>query len=259
MDRAVGLLDRFRLDGLVAAVSGTSRGIGRALALALAEAGADIAHLDRSEPVETRSRVSTLGRRSHVVRIDLEAASADDCEAAIAECSATLGRLDILVNNAGIVGRGAFLAADPETVQRVINLDLIAPLHLARAAGRRFVAQGSGKVINVASLMSFQGGLNLAAYAAAKHGIAGATKALAVEWAGSGVQVNAIAPGYIATELNADLRADEGRAAELRARIPAGRWGTPDDLAGALVFLASPASDYVTGTVLVVDGGWLGR
>ena len=254
-----GILDRFRLDGKVAAVSGTSRGIGRALALALAEAGADIAHLDRSDPAETRSRVVALGRRSHVVRIDLEAASADDCEAAIAECCDALGGLDILVNSAGIVGRGAFLAADPELVQRVVTLDLIAPLHLARAAGRRFVAQGSGKVVNVASLMAYQGGINVAAYAAAKHGIVGATKALANEWAGSGVQVNSIAPGYIATEINADLRADDSRSAELRTRIPAGRWGTPDDLAGALVFLASAASDYVTGAVLVVDGGWLGR
>ena len=259
MDGAVGILDRFRLDGRVAAVTGTSRGIGQALALALAEAGADIAHIDRSDPAETRSRVEALGRRSHVVRLDLDGASADDCAAAVEQCATALGGLDILVNNAGIIGRGPFLDADPALVERVIDLDLLAPLQLARAAGRRFVAQGSGKIVNVASLMSFQGGVNVAAYAAAKHGIAGLTKALANEWAGAGVQVNAIAPGYIATDLNADLRAEEGRASELRARIPAGRWGVPDDLVGAVVFLASPASDYVTGTVLAVDGGWLAR
>jgi 2-deoxy-D-gluconate 3-dehydrogenase len=256
---AVAVLDRFRLDGRIAAVSGTSRGIGRALALALAGAGADIVHLDRSDPADTRAEVRELGRRSRHVRLDLDRASADDCAAAIEEGAAALGGLDILVNSAGIIGRGPALEAEAALIEQVIRIDLLAPLNLARAAGRRMLGQRSGKIINVASLMSFQGGLDVAAYATAKHGIAGLTKALANEWASSGVQVNALAPGYIATDANVDLRADEGRAREFRTRIPAGRFGVPDDLSGAVVFLASPASDYVTGTVLVVDGGWLSR
>jgi 2-dehydro-3-deoxy-D-gluconate 5-dehydrogenase len=256
---ALAILDRFRLDGRVAAVSGTSRGIGRALALALAGAGADIVHIDRSDPAETRARVSELGRRSHLVRLDLDGASVDDYDDAIEQGAAALGRIDILVNNAGIIGRGPTLQADAALIEQVIRIDLLAPLHLARAAGRRMVAQRSGKIINVASLMSFQGGRDVAAYTTAKHGVAGLTKALANEWASFGVQVNAIAPGYIATDANVDLRADETRAQEFETRIPAGRFGAPDDLSGAIVFLASAASDYVTGTVLVVDGGWLSR
>lgn len=259
MARAVTALDGFRLDGRVAAITGTSRGIGRAIALALAGAGADIVHIDRTEPAETRAEVEQLGRRATVVGLDLEQGDARACERAVAAAFAVHGRLDVLVNSAGAVGRGPFLDADPELLERVVRIDLLAPLHLCRSAGARMVAAGSGKIINIASLMSFQGGLDVAAYAAAKHGLAGLTKALANEWGGTGVCVNAIAPGSIATDINADVRSDAELRAALLERIPKQRFGRPEDLAGAAIFLASSASDYVTGTVLAVDGGWLSR
>jgi 2-deoxy-D-gluconate 3-dehydrogenase len=193
------------------------------------------------------------------VKLDLEQGDAKACERAIEQAFDAWGSLDVLVNSAGIVGRGPFLSAEPDLLERVVRVDLVAPMHLCRSAGVRMVAAGGGKIINVASLMSFQGGLNVAAYAAAKHGLAGLTKALANEWGGTGVCVNAIAPGVIATEINVDIRSDGARREELLARVPQKRFGTPDDLAGAAIFLASDASDYVTGTILAVDGGWLSR
>jgi 2-deoxy-D-gluconate 3-dehydrogenase len=254
-----GVLDSFRLDGHVACVTGTTRGIGQTAAVALAEAGCDIVHLDRRNPAETRARVEALGRRSAVVELDLEQADADACERAIQSAAAAFGRLDILVNSAGVVARGPVLDVSADESERVLHVNLHCVLALARAAGRGFVEQGSGAIVNVASLLSFQGGVLVSSYAAAKHGVLGLTRAFANEWAPHGVRVNALAPGYIATDFNAALRADPARYEELTSRIPAGRWGSPEDLAGAFVYLCSPASRYVTGTVMTVDGGWMSR
>jgi 2-deoxy-D-gluconate 3-dehydrogenase len=254
-----GVLDSFRLDGHVACVTGSTRGIGQTAALALAEAGCDIVHLDRRNPADTRARVEALGRRSAVVELDLEQADADACERAIQSAAAAFGRLDILVNSAGVVARGPVLDVSAQEAERVLHVNLHCVLALARAAGRGFVEQGSGAIVNVASLLSFQGGVLVSSYATAKHGVLGLTRAFANEWAPHGVRVNALAPGYIATDFNAPLRADGTRYEEITSRIPAGRWGSPEDLAGAFVYLCSPASRYVTGTVLTVDGGWTSR
>jgi 2-dehydro-3-deoxy-D-gluconate 5-dehydrogenase len=254
-----GVLDSFRLDGRVAAVTGTTRGIGRTAALALAEAGCDIVHVDRRDPVETWSDIEALGRRSALVELDLAAADAAACERAIEAAHAAFGRLDILVNSAGIVARGPVLDVSDEDAQRVLHVNLACVLALTRAAGRIFVGQGSGAIVNVASLLSFQGGVLVSSYAIAKHGVLGLTRALANEWAPHGVRVNAIVPGYIATDFNQALRDDPARYREMLDRIPAGRWGTPADLAGAFVYLCSPASAYVTGQSLTVDGGWMSR
>jgi 2-deoxy-D-gluconate 3-dehydrogenase len=254
-----GVLDSFRLDGRVACVTGTTRGIGRAVATALAEAGCDVVHLDRSEPDATRAEVEAAGRRSAHVPLDLATADAASCEAAIDAARRAFGRLDILVNSAGVTARGPVLELPEEDVLRVLQVDLVAALGLSRAAGRVFVAQRSGVILNVASLLAFQGGINIFPYTTAKHGLLGLTRALANEWAPAGVRVNAIAPGYIATDLNAVLREDRRRNEELLDRIPVGRWGTPGDLAGTVVYLCSPASAYVTGECVVVDGGWMSR
>ena len=269
-----GVLDSFRLDGRVACITGTTRGIGRTAALALAEAGCDIVHIDRRDPAETRSQVEGLGRRATHVQLDLEAASASDCERAIEAATAAFGRLDILVNSAGVVARGSVLDVSAEEAERVLHVDLACVLALARAAGRVFVEQRSGAIVNVASLLSFQGGVQVSSYAIAKHGVIGVTRALANvtdclsvpavkpadrsisnEWAPYGVRVNAVAPGYIATDFTVALREDEGRYRAILERIPAGRWGASEDLAGAFVYLCSPASGYVTGQVICVDGG----
>ena len=254
-----GVLDSFRLDGRVACVSGTTRGIGRTAAIALAEAGCDIVHLDRSDPAGTRETIEQLGRRTAVVRLDLAAAGSADCERAIEAATAAFGRLDILVNSAGAIARGSVLDVPAADADRVLHVNLACVLALSRAAGRIFVPQGGGAIVNVASLLSFQGGVLVSSYAIAKHGVVGVTQALANEWAPHGVRVNAIAPGYIATEFTAKLRDDPARNQELLARIPAGRWGAPEDLAGAFVYLCSPAAAYVTGQVLTVDGGWMSR
>ena len=254
-----GVLDSFKLDGRVACVTGTTRGIGQTAAVALAEAGCDIVHIDRRDPAVTRTTVEALGRRSALVELDLEQADADACERAIQAAAAVFGRLDILINSAGAVARGAVLDVAADEAERVLHVDLHCVLALSRAAGRGFVQQGSGAIVNVASVLAFQGGVLVSTYAIAKHGVLGLTRALANEWAPHGVRVNALAPGYIATDFNQRLRADPVRFKELTERIPAGRWGSPDDLAGAFVFLCSPASSYVNGTVLTVDGGWMSR
>jgi 2-dehydro-3-deoxy-D-gluconate 5-dehydrogenase len=254
-----GVLDSFRLDGRVACITGTTRGIGQMAAVALAEAGCDIVHLDRSDPAETRARIEALGRRSALVELDLEHADGDACERAIHSAAAAFGRLDVLVNSAGVVARGTALEVRPDEAERVLHVNLQCVFALSRAAGRGFVEQGSGVIVNVASVLAFQGGVLVSAYATAKHGVVGMTRAFANEWAPHGVRVNALAPGYIATDLNARLRTDTERYEEILARIPAGRWGSPEDLAGAFVYLSSPASRYVTGTVLTVDGGWMSR
>jgi 2-deoxy-D-gluconate 3-dehydrogenase len=253
------ILDSFRLDGKVAVVTGSSRGLGQSAALALAEAGADLALIDRSEAIDTAQRIRDLGRRVHPIRLDLGEATPAQIESAIESVVDTLGRIDILVNNAGIIRRAPLLdhAATDWDAVLAINLDSV--FHLSQAAARRFVAQGGGKIINVASMLSFQGGVFVPGYTASKHAVAGLTKAFANEMAVHGVSVNAIAPGYMATDNTAGIRADEAREKAILSRIPAGRWGTPADLQGAFVFLASSASDYLNGAVLPVDGGWLVR
>ncbi|MFC6018333.1 2-dehydro-3-deoxy-D-gluconate 5-dehydrogenase KduD [Plantactinospora solaniradicis] len=253
------VLDSFRLDGRVALVTGGSRGIGRAFATALAQAGADVALLGRTSPAETVARIEALGRRAYVVPADLDKAGPDEIAGSVESVVAGLGRLDILVNNAGIIRRAAAVTHSPQDWDAVLRVDLDAVFHLCQAAGRVMLGQGHGKIVNVASMLSYQGGIQVPSYTAAKHAVVGLTRALANEWAGGGVNVNAIAPGYIATDNTAPLRADPDRERAIRERIPAGRWGRPEDLAGAVVFLASDAARYVHGTVLPVDGGWLAR
>lgn len=253
------ILDTFRLDGQVALVTGSTRGLGQAAAIALAEAGADVALLDRADATETAEQIRALGRRVHLVRRDLVQATPTELGSAVTEVIDELGGLHILVNNAGTIHRAAAVDYPAENWNDVLTINLDAVFHLSQAAGRHMVAEGRGRIINVASMLSFQGGVFVPAYTASKHAVAGLTKALANEWAGSGVTVNAIAPGYMATENTAALRADVDREKAILARIPAGRWGTPADLQGAFVFLASDASAYVTGTIVPVDGGWLVR
>ena len=253
------ILDTFRLDGRVALVTGSTRGLGQGAAIALAEAGADVALLDRGDAGETAGRIRDLGRRVHVVRRDLVTASPAELAAAVTEVVDELGTLDILVNNAGTIRRAPAVDYAAQDWDDVLAVNLDAVFHLSQAAGRHMVARGHGRIVNVASMLTFQGGINVAAYTASKHAVAGLTKALASEWAASGVTVNAIAPGYMATDNTAALRADVERERAIVSRIPAGRWGTPADLQGAFVFLASDAAAYVTGTVVPVDGGWLVR
>ncbi len=252
------ILDAFRLDGKAALVTGASAGLGAAVAVALAEAGADVAcHGNSRSPEATCEAVTQAGRRALAVVGDLS-----DREVPRRLVEQTLnefGRLDILVNNAGIIRRSPSVEYTEEDWAAVIEVNLSAVFRLSQLAGRHMVERGSGKIVNVASLLSFQGGVTVPAYAASKGGVAQLTKALANEWASKGVCVNAIAPGYMRTDNTAALQRDETRNRQILERIPAARWGEPSDLAGAAVFLASPASDYVNGHVLVVDGGWMGR
>jgi 2-deoxy-D-gluconate 3-dehydrogenase len=240
-------------------VTGAARGLGQAMALGLAEAGADIAGLDRCESTETGDAVTKLGRRYHQVCCDLREASVADLNAVVAEIVAGLGRLDILVNNAGIIRRAPALEYSEADWDDVLQINLKAVFFMSQAAGRVMVPQGGGKIINVASMLSFQGGILVPSYTAAKSAVAGITRGLANEWAKHGINVNAIAPGYMATDNTAPIRADAARAETILARIPAGRWGEPADLKGTVVFLASRASDYMHGTIVCVDGGWMAR
>jgi len=252
------ILDRFRLDGRVALVTGGARGIGRAIALGLAEAGADVAVLDRLDPDETVGTVADRGRRAVPLVRDLAGLDPDGAAAVVDEATAGLGRVDVLVNNAGVIRRAPALDYPAADWAETLAVDLSAPFYLAQAVARRAVAAGAGaNVVNVCSLLSFQGGATVPAYAAAKSGLAGLTRALANEWAPRGINVNAIAPGYLATDLTAAVRADPARGPAMLARIPAGRWGEPEDVQGAVVFLCSPAAAYLHGVVLPVDGGWL--
>jgi 2-deoxy-D-gluconate 3-dehydrogenase len=250
----------FDLTGRLAVVTGCTRGIGLAMAAALAEAGADVVGASVSLPAGdsgARRRVEAHGRTFTAHRVDLADRAA---VTAFGRALAADDRpVDILVNNAGTTARAPAAEHGDELWDRVLEVDATAPFVLAREVGGRMLAEGRGKVIFTASLLSFQGGLTVPGYAAAKHAVAGVTKALANEWAGRGVNVNAIAPGYIATDNNLALQQDAVRSRQIIERIPAGRWGRPEDVAGATVFLASSASDYVHGTVITVDGGWLGR
>ncbi|GGB71515.1 2-dehydro-3-deoxy-D-gluconate 5-dehydrogenase KduD [Blastomonas aquatica] len=247
----------FDLSGKTALVTGANTGIGQAIAVALAEAGVDVAVAGRSEPTETLEAIEATGRKA--VNITANFGSIEPVGRVIDEALAGLGRLDILVNNAGIIRRADLLEFSEEDWDAVIDTNLKTLFFLSQAAAKHMAERGSGKIINIASLLTFQGGLRVPSYAAAKSGVGGVTKAMANELAPKGVQVNAIAPGYIATNNTAALQADETRNRQILERIPTGRWGRPQDIAGAALFLASPASDYVTGHILAVDGGWLAR
>ncbi len=252
------VLDRFRLNGKLALVTGAATGLGAAMAIALAEAGASVAcHGNRRAATETRDRIRALGVSAEAFAADL--ASANGADDLFQQVHAAMGAPDILVNNAGMIHRDAVEDYPPEKWDQVLDVNLTSAFRLCQAAGREMLKRGNGKIVNVASLLSFQGGIRVAAYAASKGGLLQMTKALSNEWAGRGIQVNAIAPGYFRTTNTQALQQDESRNRQIVERIPAGRWGDPQDLAGAVVFLASSAADYVTGEVLVVDGGWMAR
>jgi 2-deoxy-D-gluconate 3-dehydrogenase len=252
------VLDQFKLEGKVALVTGASAGLGQAIAVALAEAGADVVcHGNTRTPELTLEAISRLGKQSLAVAGDL--ARKETPQALVEATLKKFGRIDILINNAGTIRRAPAVDYSEEDWNTVIEVNLSAVFRLAQLTGRAMLEQGSGKIVNIASLLSFQGGITVPAYAASKGGVAQLTKALANEWAGKGINVNAIAPGYMRTDNTRALQQDEARNRQILERIPAARWGEPSDLAGAAVFLASSASDYVNGHVLVVDGGWMGR
>lgn len=250
--------DFFRLDGKVALVTGAAAGIGAAIAEALAAAGADVACHGNTRPADaTAALVKAQNRKSAALSGDLS----DRATPArlVGEVLERFGRIDILINNAGMIRRAPAVEHSEEDWDAVLNVNLTSVFLLCKLTGKHLLEQGSGKIVNIASLLSFQGGVNVPGYSAAKGGLANLTRALANEWSSRGVNVNGIAPGYIETENTAALRQNAERFRQISERIPAGRWGTPRDLAGAAVFLCSPASDYVHGHILTVDGGWMGR
>ncbi|MBB1072822.1 2-dehydro-3-deoxy-D-gluconate 5-dehydrogenase KduD [Rhodoferax sp. 4810] len=252
------VLDNFKLDGRVAIVTGCNTGLGQGMALALAQAGADIVGVNVAAPDDTRTLVEALGRRF----LDLRANLSDVSSIAdlVTQALALTGRVDILVNNAGIIRREDALNFTEKDWDDVVDLNLKSVFFFSQAVARQFIAQGTGgKIINVASMLSYQGGVRVPSYTASKSGAMGITRALANEWAKHGINVNAIAPGYMATDNTTALRADEARNAAILERIPAGRWGVPADMAGPVVFLASDAANYVNGYTVAVDGGWLAR
>jgi 2-deoxy-D-gluconate 3-dehydrogenase len=252
------ILDNFQLAGKVAIVTGCNTGLGQGMACALAQAGADIVGVNRTPPTDTQPQVEALGRRF----LDLRANLSDvGCiEGLVAQAKTLRGHVDILVNNAGTIRREDAINFTEKDWDDVVDLNLKSMFFFSQAVARQFMAQGTGgKIVNVASMLSFQGGVRVPSYTASKSGVMGITRLMANEWATHGINVNAIAPGYMATNNTAALRADEKRNAGILERIPAGRWGTPNDLAGPVVFLASRASDYVSGHTVAVDGGWLAR
>jgi 2-dehydro-3-deoxy-D-gluconate 5-dehydrogenase len=238
-------------------ITGANTGLGQAIAIALAEAGAEIVAVGRTEPTETRTAVLALKRRFLAVPADL--GNTESIPAVLEAAVAEFGAIDILVNNAGIIRRSEAIDFCEADWDAVMNVNLKSVFFLTQAVGRRMLAAGRGKIINIASMLSFQGGVRVASYTASKSGIAGLTRLLANEWAAKGVNVNAIAPGYFTTNNTQALRSDESRNRDILARIPAGRWGQPAELGGTAVFLAAPASDYVHGAIIPVDGGWLAR
>jgi 2-deoxy-D-gluconate 3-dehydrogenase len=254
----MSILDSFRLDGNVALVTGASTGLGAAIAIALAEAGANVAcHGNTHAPDASCAAVTNAGRKALALTGDL--GDSNPPRHLIETTIEHFGQLDILVNNAGMIRRAPAVAYSEEDWAAVIEVNLSSVFRLAQLAGRHMIERGSGKILNIASLLSFQGGVTVPAYAASKGGVAQLTKALANEWAAKNINVNAIAPGYMRTDNTRVLQQDETRNRQILERIPAGRWGEPDDLIGAAVFLCSAASDYINGHVLLVDGGWMGR
>ena len=248
----------FSLSGKVAMVTGANTGLGQGIAIALAEAGADIVAVSRSAANDTQRSVLAAGRKFYEIRAQLQ--HSNEARNLIAQAVGIAGQVDILVNNAGVIRRNDALEFTEEDWDIALDVNLKTPFFLAQAAAQAMLRAGrGGKIINIVSMLSFQGGIRTASYTASKSGLAGITRLLANEWAARGINVNAIAPGYFATNNTTALRADEQRNRDILARIPAARWGTPADLGGAAVFLASAASDYVHGTVLPVDGGWLAR
>jgi 2-deoxy-D-gluconate 3-dehydrogenase len=250
--------DSFNLDGRVALVTGANTGLGQAIAIALAQAGANIAALGRRSPDETRAAVEAAGRELLWIKGSLDAGA--PLAAMVQQAVTRFGAVDILVNNAGTIRRNAALDFTEDDWDAVMGVNLKTAFFLSQAVARQLVeSKRGGKIINIVSMLSFQGGIRTASYTASKSGLLGVTRLLANEWSALGINVNAIAPGYFETNNTEALRADEQRNRDILARIPAGRWGTPSDLGGAAVFLASQASDYVNGAVLAVDGGWVGR
>ncbi len=251
-------MNMFDLSGKTALVTGANTGLGQGMAVALAQAGADIALIGRSDPAQTRELIAKEGVKTHTILTDL--GSADNVAEIVAEADEALGRADILVNNAGIIKRNEAINFTPDEWDSVMNVNLRTLFFLSQAFARHLVEKEMpGKIINIASMLTFQGGIRVPSYTASKSGVGGLTKAMANEWAAHDINVNAIAPGYFATNNTAALQADEKRNSEILGRIPSGRWGKPSDLSGAVVFLASRASDYAQGVVLPVDGGWQAR
>ena len=254
-----GILDAFKLDGKVAIVTGSERGLGRGMAVALAQAGADIVGVTYvADAPETAAAVAAAGRKYLHVQADLS--SIEPVQQIIDTALKAFGHIDILVNNAGIIKRNDSVDFTEKEWDDVMNVNLKSAFFMCQAAARQFIAQGKGgKIINIASMLSFQGGIRVPSYTASKSAVMGVTRLLANEWAQHNINVNAIAPGYMATNNTQQLRADEERSAAILERIPAGRWGLPSDLMGPVVFLASSASDYINGYTIAVDGGWLAR
>jgi 2-deoxy-D-gluconate 3-dehydrogenase len=248
----------FSLAGRVALVTGANTGLGQGIAIALAQAGADVVAVGRSSADATQRSIEAIGRKCYSITANLENSKA--AGPVVTECVELAGRLDILINNAGIIRRADALDFSEDDWDVALNVNLKTPFFLAQAAAKEMIKAGrGGKIINIASMLSFQGGIRTASYTASKSGLAGITRLLANEWAAKGINVNAIAPGYFSTNNTTALRADEIRNKDILARIPANRWGQPQDLGGAAVFLSSAASDYVHGIILPVDGGWLAR
>lgn len=248
----------FDLQGKVAIVTGAAGGLGQGIAVGLAKAGADVVLVTNRSPLdETEKAIRELGRKTVSVTANLSDEAA--LPGVVQKALDAFGRIDILVNNAGIIRRTPAADHAASDWHDVLDLNLSSVFFLCQLVGREMIRQGGGKIINIASMLTFQGGINVPGYAASKHAVAGITKALANEWASKGINVNGIAPGYMVTDNTAQLRADENRSRQIMERIPQGRWGTPEDLQGAAVFLASKASDYVNGHILCVDGGWMVR
>ncbi|RWR03487.1 2-deoxy-D-gluconate 3-dehydrogenase [[Pantoea] beijingensis] len=252
------ILNAFNLAGKVALVTGCNTGLGQGMAIGLAEAGCDIIGVNRSGPDDTQARVEAIGRRFYGIDADL--IDTQCVPQVIEDAIAAFGRIDILVNNAGIIRREDAIDFSEQDWDDVMNINSKTVFFLSQAVARQFIKQGSGgKIINIASMLSFQGGIRVPSYTASKSAVMGLTRLMANEWARHNINVNAIAPGYMATNNTEQLRNDEDRSQEILGRIPAGRWGKPEDMMGAVVFLASAASDYISGYTLAVDGGWLAR
>lgn len=252
------ILDNFKLDGKVAIVTGASTGLGQGMSISLAEAGADIVGVDYVDMPETQEKVESLGRKFIGIKANLM--STEPIQGIVDKAVETFGKVDILVNNAGIIRRTDAIEFSEKDWDDVMNINIKTVFFFSQAVAKQYIKQGTGgKVINIASMLSFQGGIRVPSYTASKSGVMGITRAMANEWAKHNINVNAIAPGYMATNNTAQLRSDEERSADILSRIPAGRWGLPSDVMGPVVFLASSASDYVNGYTVAVDGGWLAR